>query len=174
MYYIALKCFLWISKWRLYSWQNQSDATTAQSETNWLMYSLTPLSFRWTVPLRKDMQHEHAVWPCGMYIYVHIRVLSHIHGHIWTYLYILICSMPNFLTKFRRMKGNKALEKNEISAKFRFVTKQKKSISGKSYLHIVVTWPLLSEYINIHHSLAHAQKSHLTNINFEFRRTVGG
>jgi hypothetical protein len=31
--------------------QNYSDATTALSKTNWLMYSLTPLCFRWTVPL---------------------------------------------------------------------------------------------------------------------------
>ncbi len=33
--------------------QNQSDAITAQSKTNRLMYSLTPLSFCWTVPLMK-------------------------------------------------------------------------------------------------------------------------
>ncbi len=45
MCYTELKCFLWFSKWNRHSRQNHSDVTTAQSETNRLMYSLTPPTF---------------------------------------------------------------------------------------------------------------------------------
>jgi hypothetical protein len=41
-----------IKGWGLNIQKNQSDATAAQSKTNRLMYSLTPLTFRWTFTLR--------------------------------------------------------------------------------------------------------------------------
>ncbi len=101
-----------------------------------------------------DMQNGHSEWTCGMDIrhghvnmYVHIQVrtctlFSHIHIYIYTCMGINRCVLkilfrfvsPNFLTKFRQNETKHGLSKIKFrrnSAKFRFVTKQKKSISGK-------------------------------------------
>jgi hypothetical protein len=89
----------------------------------------------------KDMQHGYAVWTCGMYTYVHIQVDAYM------YVYILICSKKVVLFRFAALFDEISLKRNEtwpwqkeISAKFRFVTKQKKSISGKPYSLAVSCW----------------------------------
>ncbi len=53
-YHTMLKCFFDDFKMVVAFQGNYSAATTDSPKTNQLMYSVTPLTFRWTVPLTKN------------------------------------------------------------------------------------------------------------------------
>ncbi len=95
------------------------------------------------------MQQGNAAWTCSKNIkerhagcvYMYIYTFFYTYMDIYAYMYIYLYVVKNFVS-FRFAKSFDKISpkrnetwpgQNEISEKFRFVTKQKKSISGKPY-----------------------------------------